>query len=233
MDNPFLVKNPFLTIHFDGQKSNQVQSLFLHNIDDSKQSCKYENLWQKRCHWCTFKIMTPLVYKIPSFKYYLGEHKDDFHFFKHFFSLNTLLCERLISNGSYTNLEVVDSLNVASRSTSSTLLATGTSETVLETANSIDSGVCTDKTKSMSICNTSEIETECSNMQQPYIYQKMIATMQSTSCRPSKFSRKSGSVNVPIITHLYLNQQEYKQTQQIYNILREVIQVRYVEKIDI
>ena len=62
----------------------------------TQQFCKYQFAWKTKCEWCVFKKMTPLVYKIPVFRYYVGDYKKDYDFWKQFFSLNSLVCQRVV-----------------------------------------------------------------------------------------------------------------------------------------
>ena len=43
------------------------------------------------CGWCIFKIMTPLVVKIPSFRYSMPEYKDYYNCFNQFYCINNLI----------------------------------------------------------------------------------------------------------------------------------------------
>ena len=67
-----------------------------YKVSDLSQKCIYTFVWQEKCEWCLFKKMTPLIGKIPIFRYSTEGFKPYFMLWKEFFSVNSLICSRVV-----------------------------------------------------------------------------------------------------------------------------------------
>ena len=66
----------------------------LSSAENSESFCSMSVVWHEKCKWCIFKKMTPLVCKIPVFRY--SNNWNEREFWKQFFSFNLLIVEQVL-----------------------------------------------------------------------------------------------------------------------------------------